>query len=315
MKILPIAALCIVSLLGTSLRAQDIILLNQDGEEVGVAKDVEKKKAAAAPQVKTPPAEAPAKESTTIKDGIITVTGADGKVLQQFKLSEARSVSISRSTHTTAVGDGSTFFTENRSTAVVIGPDGVRREIELDGDGANGKLVSKTKAKSWTIGVSSEPASAILRSQLQLDDDIGLVVKKVVDNGAAKDAGLKANDIILYADQKPIATTKQLSEIVNEAGTQGNEVSLTVLRGGEEVSVSVTPVEREGGVQVPNLFDGLDPGIDFGGLEIPQLPEGIMLDFDAGQLHRDLEEQMDERMRRLQEQMKAIEDLRVIPRE
>ena len=317
MKILSIAALCMVSLLGTSSRAQDIILLNQDGEEVGVAKDVEQKKAAAAPQVKqTQAAETPADETATIKDGIITVTGADGKVLQQFKLSEARSVSISRSTRSTASADGSTIFTENLSTATLIGPDGVRREIELDADRGADPFGKKTEVpKSWMIGVSSEPASEILRSQLKLDD-MGLVVKRVLEDGAAK-TDLKANDIILFADQKPIGTRKDLADVVNEAGAAGNKVSLTVLRGGEEVSVSVTPVEREL-AQVPRFFEGgfggLDPGIDFGGLDVPEFGGHLKLpqfpdvgkQFDQ-KAHREMLEKMQEQMQRIEEQMAPIE--------
>lgn len=292
---------------------QDIVLLNQDGEKVGVAKDVAEEKIVAEPAAREALTEG--KESATLENGVIKVVGPDGEV-QEFNMSDARSVTITRSSNTVIGEDGQPRI-ETRGKAILIGPDGVRREIDLDNSGNGGQLVKEDKVpKSWMIGVACETVSPTLRSQLQLDEDVGLVVRRALGGGAAEEAGVKSNDIILYADQKPIATQRQLTEVVNEAGAAEREISMTVLRAGEEVSLSVMPSEREG-LAMPGLGAGFGRGLGMGlrgadGLEFRQFGPGVILGengfggFGAGQLHRDMMEKMNLRMQQLQEEMEAV---------
>ena len=303
--------------------AQDIILLNQDGEKVGVAKNADDKPVAKDKVVETKPD----KGSAKIENGIVTIVGPDGKV-QSFELSDARSVAITRSSNTVIGEDGLPEVT-TQSKAILVGPDGVRREIDL-GDEAMGRPTADSKQpKTWTIGVSCEPVSTVLRSQLLLDDDIGLVVSRVHRGSPAEKANIKLNDILLYAGQKSIGNQKQLSEAVNEAGAEGNELTFAILRGGEEVSASVKPAERKGsnpmlgkfGPRMGGFGMGLpDPGAamelefkDFG-------PEIIIGDGDierlaADELHRklmrDLRENMkdnlENRLEQMREEMKEMQ--------
>ncbi len=318
-----ILPLCLAAVCSLPVMAQDIILLNQDGEKVGVAKDVDKKKVIKGDdgkEIKVEVKAAPGKETATIENGVITVVGPDGEV-QTFKMSDARSVTITRSSNT-VVGEDGNRKVETRGKAILIGPDGVRREIDLGDGGVSGSSVTQSKLpKTWMIGISCKPASPVLRSQLQLDEDMGLVISRVLDGGAAEKAGLKTNDILVYADQKPIGNRKQLSKVVNEAGKAGNDVSFTVLRAGEEISVAVTPTEREGmnqmmielgrpggfGLSLPGLGDGAE-------FEFRQFGPGIILDdfggkFGAGDLHKELMGDMEERMQRIQEEMEAMRGL------
>lgn len=321
MKRLFILPLCLAALCSVPAMAQDIILLNQDGEKVGVAKDVDNKKVVKDGDIEIKVEANPGKESATIENGVITVVGPDGEV-QKFKMSDARSVTITRSSNT-VVGEDGQRKVETRGKAILIGPDGVRREIDLgDGNVGGGSVTSSTMPKTWMIGVSCEEASPVLRSQLKLESDIGLVVTRVLAGGAAEKAGLKDNDILLFADQKPIANRKQLSKIVNEAGAAGNDVSFTVLRAGAEVSVSVTPTEREGMNQMmielgrPGGFGMSLPGFGDGTkFEFRQLGPGIILEdgfggkFDAREIHKELMGDMEERMQRIQEEMEAMRGL------
>ena len=312
----------------SSATAQDIILLNQDGEKVGVAKDVAEK---VVPKAEGDSAKGEAVEakkagengSASIKDGVITVIGPEGKA-KTFKMSDARSVTITRSSKT-VVGDDGKPKVMRQGKAILIGPDGVRREIEL-GEGGLGGTVVETKApKTWMIGISCQPASKVLRAQLQLEEDMGLVITRVLQGGAAENAGIQANDILMFAEQKPIGNRKQLSEVVNEAGAAGNDVTFTVLRGGEEISLTATPTEREGmqqvmsdlggGVRVFEGFPGMAPGADF---EFRQFGPGIILDRGAGgrfdmehfgdvrERHREMIEKMNERVKQMQKEMDAI---------
>ena len=308
MNRLSIVSLCIAAMFGGQASAQEIILLNQDGEKVGVARDVDEAKVVPEKPVAVEEEDV---EAATLENGVIKIVSADGAV-QEFNLADARSVTITRSSNT-VVGDDGQPRIETRGKMILIGPDGVRREIDLDESGNSGTLVKEEKMpKSWMIGVTCEAISPILRSQLQLDEDTGLAVLRALGGGAAEAAGVQANDIILYADQEPIATQKQLTEVVNEAGAADRKLSMTVLRGGEEMSFSIDPSEQEG-FAAPRVGGGLE-GFNlhlpnFGpadGLEFRQFGPGVIVGGGAGGLHKEMMEQMQQRMQRMQEQ---VEDM------
>lgn len=317
-SIIPLFLIALLSVPALSLPAlgQDIILLNQDGEKVGVAKDIDAKDR----DVKSTKDSDAEKGSAKLENGVITVVGPDGAV-KQFNLSEARSFTVTRSSKT-VVDENGNRKNESVNKAILIGPDGVRREINLGNNGAGG-LTSETKMpKTWMIGASCEPASRVLRAQLRLEEDMGLVVTRILRGSSAAQAGMQVNDVLMFADQKPIGTSKQLSKIVNEAGAAGNEVSFTVLRGGDEISVSVTPTEREG---VDEMMNQLGPGIGglgmdfpgFGGgmdFEFKQFGPGIIIGnegngiFGSGDdLNRDLMSDFDKKIQRIQEQMREMQ--------
>ena len=315
MNRLSIVSLCIAAMFGGQASAQEIILLNQDGEKVGVARDVDEAKVVPEKPVAVEEEDV---EAATLENGVIKIVSADGAV-QEFNLADARSVTITRSSNT-VVGDDGQPRIETRAKAILIGPDGVRREIDLDESGKSGTLVREDKLpKSWMIGVTCEALSPILRSQLQLEQDTGLAVRRALGGGTAEAAGIQANDVILYADQKPIATQKQLTEVVNEAGAADRNLSMTVLRAGEEMSFTVTPSERDGfAPRVGGGFEGF--GLrnfdlpNFGpadGLEFRQFGPGVIIGgdlggFGAGGLHKEMMEKMQQRMQRMQEQ---VEDM------
>ncbi len=314
MKRYSIFILAMVALFCVPALGQDIILLNQDGEKVGVAKDVDKKATVdAVGEFKLD------KGAAKIKNGVITVVNADGTT-QEFKMSDARSVTITRSSKS-VVGEDGQQKKQTTGKAILIGPDGVRREINL-GDGGIGRSMTESKMpKTWMIGVSCMPASPVLRSQLQLEEEMGLVITRVLQGGAAENAGFQQNDIVMFADQKPVGSRKDLSKIVNEAGAAGNDVTFTLLRSGEEISAIVTPTEREGVnqmmIELGPGFDGLGtglpsfgPGIDF---EFKQFGPGIIIgrgDVDGamlgdGEIPQGFES-IEEKMTRIQEEVEEM---------
>jgi len=254
--------------------AQDIILLNQDGEKVGVARDVEKKADGDLELKVEADAAADAKKgSATIENGIVTIVGPDGEI-EQFELSDAKRFSVTRSSKTVVDEDGNRK-SESVNKAILIGPDGVRREINLgDGSSSGDKAAGAKKTKTWMIGASCQPATTVLRAQLRLDESMGLVITRVLRGSNAAEAGLQVNDILMYADQKPVGTRKQLSDVVNAAGSAGTDVAFTLLRGGEEVSLEVTPTERE-------TVDSMGPGMGGFGMDLPGF--GADMDFEFRQ--------------------------------
>ena len=67
-----------------------------------------------------------------------------------------------------------------------------------------------------------------------IDTELGTV-------NPAKEAGLKANDLITHIDGQPTASTDNLSTAIN--ASDGKEVTLTYTRGGESHNIKLTPVK------------------------------------------------------------------------
>ncbi|MCD7755622.1 MAG: S41 family peptidase, partial [Firmicutes bacterium] len=87
-------------------------------------------------------------------------------------------------------------------------------------------------------------------------DDLGMDVRQVTEDGPAQAAGLLAGDIITAVDGTDISgmtTTEVRNLIRGEAGTQ---VTLTLLRDGQTLTVSVTREEIHTAVATAQMLDG-----------------------------------------------------------
>ncbi len=130
--------------------------------------------------------------------------------------------------------------------AIVVGPDGSRREIEL-GLAKPERIVRAMvlKKDNYIIGVDCETAGDVLRSQLDLGQGVGLVVKSVFDGMPAKEAGVKTHDVLIRAGGKQLAQVSDLMAAVEAAGQEKKKLSLTLIRGGKEKKVEVAPTRRK----------------------------------------------------------------------
>ncbi len=95
--------------------------------------------------------------------------------------------------------------------------------------------------RRW-LGVICGPVEGVLRAQLDLPEDVGLVVQQVVPGSPAEQAGLRQHDILLAVDQKPLNSTKTLIQAIGDAGER--ELKLEWLRKGQQLAAVVTPAER-----------------------------------------------------------------------
>jgi len=95
----------------------------------------------------------------------------------------------------------------------------------------------------YFIGVACTPLPPVLRAQLSLPENQGVLVGNLLADSPGAKAGLRENDLILKAGGKAVARPEELVSAIN-AG-QGKPLSLTLLRGGKEVQVEVTPIRRD----------------------------------------------------------------------
>jgi hypothetical protein len=125
--------------------------------------------------------------------------------------------------------------------------------------------------KYW-IGVQINDVSPALRAQLNLDENRGVLVGEVLPDSPATKAGVKQYDILLAIGEHKIGSNEDVLKAVKAA--DGKDIRLTILRGGSERSVSVTPAERpvravvarppEGAKELARWFQRVQPGAPLG---------------------------------------------------
>jgi len=82
----------------------------------------------------------------------------------------------------------------------------------------------------------------------------GLMVRAVVENYPAEEAGIKPGDIILKVDGQPVYRQGDMQNIVNSV-EEGTEITLLLLRNGEEIQTTVkTKFDQKQGQQVIGVY-------------------------------------------------------------
>ena len=103
----------------------------------------------------------------------------------------------------------------------------------------------------WSYYISAEEYASYLENKnnayvgigvtvQQVADQVGLRVRKVTEGGGAAEAGIQAGDQIIKVDGVSLEgmTTEEITPLIK--GEQGSQVTITVLRGEEELTYAVT---------------------------------------------------------------------------
>ena len=93
------------------------------------------------------------------------------------------------------------------------------------------------------LGIESTRADSTLREQLGLPRGVGLVVQRVVPDSAAA-AVLQKHDILTKLGDQLLVSSGQLGILVSSKAP-GTEVTLTLLRGGKEQTITLALGERK----------------------------------------------------------------------
>jgi S1-C subfamily serine protease len=101
------------------------------------------------------------------------------------------------------------------------------------------------------VGLVPGRAARQLRRSVGLPDRDGVLVRVVEDGSPAANAGIRQGDLIVEAGGRPVTRIDDLYEALDGIGEGvGDDASLAlqVVRGAEELSVSVTfgPTREEG---------------------------------------------------------------------
>jgi serine protease Do len=102
--------------------------------------------------------------------------------------------------------------------------------------------------RGW-LGVRIQKVDDAIAENLQLGQPRGALVAGVDDKGPSKSAGLKAGDVIVKFDGKPIKESRDLPKLV-AATPVGKEVEVVIVRGGKEQAKSIKLGRLEDGEKV-----------------------------------------------------------------
>jgi S1-C subfamily serine protease len=93
------------------------------------------------------------------------------------------------------------------------------------------------------LGVTGEDITPELAEEFGLDANQGAVVVEVQPDTGAAEAGVEPGDIIIEVDGETLSTMSELVALVRER-EPGDELTLSIVRGGEPVEIDVTLGER-----------------------------------------------------------------------
>ncbi|MFM2177348.1 MAG: hypothetical protein RL015_1446 [Verrucomicrobiota bacterium] len=141
------------------------------------------------------------------------------------------------------------------------------------------------------LGILTSPVSQELRTQLTLQEGFGLQVQEVMPDSPAKEAGLKAHDVLTKFEDQKLVNMEQLQVLVRSK-KKDDQVLLTVISGGQPKDVTVKIGERM--VEID-----------------PERPRSFMPGFDGRRPMGDMKdwhEQSEDFQRRLREYQDRVQD-------
>lgn len=188
----------------------------------------------------TPAPEAP-KSEKKVRTMIVRKGGGDGVV--EIKEGEAPPAGHeSRTVIVKKMGDGQTMeFKGSENPQMEMRG----RSVWIPRDGGAGEKETVTY-----LGVETAPVPRALGAQLGLGRDLGLLVTAIAEKSPASTV-LQEHDVLKKLDDQILVDTRQLSVLVR-ARKVGDEVKLTVVRGGKELVLGAKLGERE----LPKMMGG-----------------------------------------------------------
>jgi hypothetical protein len=137
------------------------------------------------------------------------------------------------------------------------------RIVELSADGdvhehAAAEAEDQAPAQpAYWLGVQGEPiTSSVLRTHLQLANDVGIVVANVVKDSPAEKAGLRVDDVLLAVNGEQFTDMGVLQQAV--AASNGKPIELKLIRLAKETTIEATPEPRPEHLAVDELGNGLN---------------------------------------------------------
>ena len=153
------------------------------------------------------------------------------------------------------------------------------------------------------LGIATSPVPPVLAAQLGLPEGFGLVVEEVMPESPAGKAGVQRFDVLRLFNDQQLVDPGQLATLVRAQGRDA-DVTLTLLRKGQEQKLSMKIVERPMPARMP--FPGATGEMKE---QLDRLKDGV------GDVTRRLQEQARDFEKRLREYQERLKNWRGAPGE
>jgi len=100
------------------------------------------------------------------------------------------------------------------------------------------EIKSGKKIQRGWLGVYMSPVDDVIARNFHLPDASGIIVSAVIRNSPAQKAGLRRGDIVLEADDTPIASPNDMGSLI-ALRRSGSVLNLKVMRDGKEKNITV----------------------------------------------------------------------------
>jgi serine protease Do len=135
--------------------------------------------------------------------------------------------------------------------------------VPVHGESAKLKIRSKAgkyerSTKEGWLGVYVQDVSHALKGAMNLKSEQGALVKDVVEDSPAEEAGIKREDVILVFNQKKVEDSEHLIRLVRKT-SPGDKVKLVIVRDGKEKTLTVTMGETPENKLRESEFPRLEP--------------------------------------------------------
>ncbi len=142
-------------------------------------------------------------------------------------------------------------------------------------------LIAYGHVKRGVLGIMIRSVDGNLSKEKDLNVNTGVYVDSLFENSAAEKAGIQKGDVIIDIQGKKIKTSPELQEMVARH-RPGDEMTMTINRGGKEMGLKVTLNNRDEG----EIFTSKEYGETFSilGAEVENLDQEVLekLDVESG---------------------------------
>lgn len=101
------------------------------------------------------------------------------------------------------------------------------------------ELIETGELSSPYLGISTSPNDPAVAASEDLSVDEGAFVAEVFDGSPADEAGLEAGDVVVAIDGSEITQNQTLGDVILSR-EPGDEITLSVVRGDEEIEIGLT---------------------------------------------------------------------------
>lgn len=133
-------------------------------------------------------------------------------------------------------------------------------------------LVSDGKVSRGWLGVSIQDVDPNLAKAMKIDSVRGAVINEVFAGSPAEKAKLKAGDVVVEVDGKPIADANGLRHSVAMV-RPGGKTKLTVLREGKKMQIIVAVASRDNAPEIASIDGNSQTGPNQLGIQVTELSD------------------------------------------